>query len=72
MSLHPDLAALMPKPQPMTAQPQSYPHRFSDAELTAFALAVARAERERCVDFMGPRQHRSLTPMPDPEWAGTL
>ena len=79
MSLHPDLAALVrgwDAEVIVTGEDQSISYIASPAQLTAFALAVARAERERCANWLC----RTIPPLydlagamidglPDPAWA---
>ena len=75
MTLHPDLAALVrgwDAEVIVTGEDQSISYIASPAQLTAFALAVARAERKRCCDRIA---HFScgcvlrIDALPDPAWA---
>jgi hypothetical protein len=72
MSLHKALAALLEWRQQRQISAEESHIWFSPDELTAFALAVARAERARCCDRIA---HFScgcvlrIDALPDPAWA---
>jgi hypothetical protein len=76
--LHPDLEKLLPQ----DCLGIGGVNFTTDADITAFALAVARAERERCIDALrettcrwdgkrGCRGDNSYTvrALPDPDWS---
>ena len=70
MSLHPELEKLLPTVNDLDPNRRG----LSDTELTAFALAVARTERERCAkevaneDIFG-QAAKWIRTAPDPDWA---
>jgi hypothetical protein len=81
-SLHPDLAALAEQFADMPVDDQGRTSfEFDDHGLTAFALAVARAERERCATacltpFGGPsyllgraQASEAVARLGNPAWA---
>jgi len=67
MTLHPELRAML---RDSVLPP-------SDADLTAFAVAVAQAERERCANWLCTTipplydlAGAMIDGLPNPEWAG--
>jgi hypothetical protein len=81
MRLHPDLEKLLPDERRRVAATEEPVGRvpridLTPEDLTAFALAVARAERERCAaEWSGlhPEDDGAavLRALPDPDWAVT-
>jgi len=75
--LNPDLAALLPpiNAEVCTVNLRILAERYPTV-VTAFALAVARAERERCVEAwydMGDEEDYDMVirALPDPDWSVT-
>lgn len=71
MSLHPDLAKLLARIGDALWENTPY-QILSQDNITAFALAVAQAERERCavwLDSFHPKWAAgTVRAMPDPDW----
>ena len=66
MTLHPELKRLLPRGFMVGFDPEL------EADITAFALAVAKKERERCVEMLYAEENYlgsgTLRALPDPNW----
>lgn len=74
MHLHNDLEALLPRLEggwfaDGPNDPLAY-LTLTPSELTAFALAVARQERERCAAMAEEHGAAAIDDLDDPAWAG--
>jgi len=78
MSLHPDLDGLAYVCRgDKLFRGEGHVYEFTDKSLTAFAVAVAQAERERCANWLCTTipplydlAGAMIDGLPNPEWAG--